>query len=205
MKFIKSFTLIVALLFSSSLSFATEQVAPKQEKNKLSLDAGSIDSQFEYVVKKSHNYQEFEVIKNSWMHRLRAHVNDSLKVAAEKLEASQEIINSQKAEIEALTSNLSSSNQNLTQISEEKDSMNFLGMWFSKTAYNAMMWGIVAALAALLIFFIVRYKASNMITSSTKLEYEELQHEFEAFRKRALEREQLVKRELQDERNKHLV
>lgn len=205
MKFIKSFTLIAALLFASSLSFATEQVEPINEKNKLSLDEGSIDSQFEYVIKKSHNYQEFEVIKKAWMHRLRAHVNDSLKVAANKLDATNKAIENQKAEIEALTANLSTTNQNLNQLSEEKDSMNFLGMLFSKTAYNAMMWGIVVGLAALLIFFIARFKASNLITNSTKLEYEELQHEFESFRKRALEREQLVKRELQDERNKHLV
>ena len=202
MNFIKSFTLIASFLLISTYSIAEEQI---EEKNKLSLDEGSIDSQFEYVIKKSHNYQEFEVINKTWMRSLRAHVGDSLKLAAANLQASNSIISGQKAEIEALNSQLQTTNAELGQITNEKDSMNFFGMLVNKQLYNAIMWGIIAALISLLIFFIIRFKSSNIITNSTRQEYEELNYEFESFRKRALEREQMVKRELQDERNKHLV
>ena len=202
MKFIKSFTLIGAILLFSTFSFAEEQ---QNEKNKLSLDEGSIDSQFEYVLKKSHNYQEFEVIKKSWMQRLRGHVSDSLELAATKLNASNTKISDQQAEIEAITSQLDATKGELNQISIEKDSMSFFGILVNKNVYNALMWGIVAALTSLLILFIIRFKASIMITKNSKLEYEELNYEFESFRKRALEREQTIKRELQDERNKQLA
>lgn len=202
MKFIKSFTLLGAILLFNSFAFAENQT---EESNKLSLDEGSIDSQFEYVIKKSNNYQEFEVIKKAWMYRLRAHVGDSLKLAASKLQESNTVISNQKAEIEALNVQLQTTNSELSQITNEKNSVSFLGMLINKNAYNALMWGIVAVLTALLVLFIIRFKASNLITNSTKLEYEELSYEFESFRKRALEREQMIKRELQDERNKHLV
>lgn len=175
------------------------------EKDKLSLDRGTIDSQFEYVIKKSHNYQEFEVIKKTWMKRLRAHVNDSLDLAASKLANSNKEIDLQKAEILSLTNQLNETNAQLESTTNEKDSMSFFGILINKNLYNIIMWGIIAGISGLLFFFITRFNNSNMVTRQTRQEIEELNYEFDSFRKRALEREQVLARELQDERNKHLV
>jgi len=58
-------------------------------------------------------------------------------------------------------------------------------------------------LLALLLFFIYKYKNSNSITRDVNMSLSEIEGEFEEHRKVALEREQKVRRQLQDELNKH--
>jgi hypothetical protein len=65
------------------------------------------------------------------------------------------------------------------------------------------MWSIIAALFALLLFFIYKFKNSNTLTRQAKFKLEEVESEFEEHRRIALEREQKVRRQLQDEINKN--
>ena len=53
-----------------------------------------------------------------------------------------------------------------------------------------------------MIVFISKFKQSNSITIQTKETLKEVEEEFENHRKTALEREQKVRRQLQDELNK---
>jgi hypothetical protein len=64
------------------------------------------------------------------------------------------------------------------------------------------MWSIIGALLALLIFFVYKFNNSNVVTKEAKLALSEMEEEFEEHRKVALEREQKVRRQLQDEINK---
>jgi hypothetical protein len=64
------------------------------------------------------------------------------------------------------------------------------------------MWSIIGALLALLIFFVYKFNNSNVVTKEAKLALAEMEEEFEEHRKVALEREQKVRRQLQDEINK---
>ncbi|MGB8374852.1 MAG: hypothetical protein WCE57_05990, partial [Salegentibacter sp.] len=66
----------------------------------------------------------------------------------------------------------------------------------------AMMWGIVALLVVALLFFIYRYKSSNATTKEANQRLRETEKEFDAYRAKALEKEQRLGRQLQDERNK---
>ena len=81
--------------------------------------------------------------------------------------------------------------------------MALLGMQTSKTNYNVIMWSIIAALTAFLLFFIYKFKNSNSLTKEAKHKLEEVETEFEEHRRTALEREQKVRRQLQDELNKN--
>ena len=73
----------------------------------------------------------------------------------------------------------------------------------SKGLYSTIMWVIVLILAGLLAFYIYKYTNSNVITKNSINELGELQQEYENYRKAAIEREQKVRRQLQDEINKH--
>jgi len=65
------------------------------------------------------------------------------------------------------------------------------------------MWGIIGVLAVLWLFFAYKFKSSNSITKEANTKLAETEQEFEEHRKRALEREQQVRRKLQDEINKN--
>lgn len=200
---IKLTSLIAFFLISSLTSFSQT----KQSEDILSLNSGTIDNQFEYVFKKSGNFkgtngQAYEAVKRSMLITLRAHTIDSLKTLKEKLGNSKNTVKTQQKEISDLKSNLSNTQSNLDKTNTEKNNMALFGMQMSKTNYNVLMWTIIAGLLALLILFIYKFKNSNAITRNAKKALEEIEEEFDDHRRTALEREQKVRRQLQDEINK---
>jgi len=196
----------VLLLFVTLFTISAH-AQTKSDDDNLSLNSGTIDNQFEYVLKKSGNFkgtngQPYEAVKRSMLNTLRAHTIDSLKTVHKDLTETQAIVNSQAKEISLLKTSLTNTQGTLDQTNLEKDSMALFGMQMSKSGYNVLLWSIIAGLLALLLFFIFKYKNSNSITKNVNLALAEIEEEFEEHRKVALEREQKVRRQLQDELNK---
>lgn len=203
MNSIKHVTLLI-LAFTFSFSALAQT---KIEKDNLSINSGSINDQFEFVLKKSGNFkgtngQAYEAVKRSMLLTLRAHTIDSLKTVYKKLDDTEIIVERQAKEILDLKSNLTNTQSNLDQTNTEKNNMSLLGLQMSKVNYNVLMWSIIAGLLALLLFFIYKFNSSNTITRNAKHDLAEIENEFEEHRKTALEREQKVRRQLQDEINK---
>jgi tetrahydromethanopterin S-methyltransferase subunit B len=194
----------IAVIFL--ISFSASAQTDSDEK-KLSLNSGSIDDQFEYVIKKSSGWrdergQQYKVIKINWLYELRTHTIDSLKAVHKNLLDTKAIVSSQDNEIADLKSSLLNTQTNLDKTNNEKNNMSLFGLQMSKVSYNMLMWSIIGALLALLIFFVYKFNNSNVVTKEAKLALAEMEEEFEEHRKVALEREQKVRRQLQDEINK---
>jgi len=200
MKFLTKVSVILLVTFS--LQTTNAQTA-KPEADKLSLNSGTIDNQFEYVIRKSGKYQEYKVVKRTWLFTLKAHVLDSLKAVHKDLSDTRTVVNTQAEEISNLKANLSNTESTLNSTNEEKDNISLFGAKMSKASYKILMWSIIAGLFALLLFFIYKFKGSNSATRDAKFKLDELETEFEDHRRTALEREQKVRRQLQDELNKH--
>lgn len=199
MKFIKTVFFTTLTLLCLTTANAQEN---STEDDKLSLNEGTIDNQFEYVIRRSNNYQEFKVVKKTWLYELKAHTIDTLNALHKELSDTQATVNSQSNEINQLKSDLSSTKTNLDNTNKQKDSMALFGMQMSKGGYNALMWTIIAALLALLLLFVYKFNNSNSVTKQAKRTLLETEEEYEEYRRNALEREQKVRRQLQDEINK---
>jgi len=199
--------LAIALIFSLSLSAQTDSTAPAAppEKDKKSLDSGTISSQFDYVIEESNRYQEYKVVKMSWLFALKTHVSDSLHAVRKELAATQNTVSSQQSDVGAMQGLLTTTRDSLADVRAEKNSIEFINVQMSKSSYKTMMWALCAGLFALLLFFIYKFNDSNEVTSQTRQSFSEIQQEFEAFKKRAREKEQVLKRELQDELNKRVA
>jgi len=198
------------VLITAAILWWIPQVTVAQESpenNQPSLDQGTIDSQFEYIFKKSGNFkgtngQAYEAVKAASLQKLRSNVLDSLKNTYKKLEASENTVGKQEQEIASLKKSLADTQDTLDNTNKEKDSMELFGIQMSKTNYNVLLWGIIATLIVLLALFIYKFQNSNAVTKSARLKLSELELEYEEHRKTALEREQKVRRQLQDEINK---
>lgn len=183
------------------------QTLTAQEDDNLSLNDGTIDNQFEYILKKSGNFRGtnglmYEAVKRNDLLTLKSNTIDSLKTTYAKLNSSEKTVDSQRKEIEDLENELKNT-QNILQVTnEEKNSMSLFGMQMGKASYNILMWTIIGVLMVLLLFFIYKFKNSNSLTKDAKFKLEEVETEFEEHRRTALEREQKVRRQLQDEINK---
>lgn len=205
MKFLTKVAVILIVTFN--LQVVNGQANNSEAEEQLSLNSGDIDSQFEYVFRKSGNFkgtngQPYEAVKQAWLLKLKANVLDSLKTTYKELENSEKTVANQAKEIKDLQAKLGNTQTTLDQTNEEKDNMALLGMQTSKTNYNVIMWTIIAALTAFLLLFIYKFKGSNSATREAKHKLEEVETEFEEHRRNALEREQKVRRQLQDEINK---
>ena len=205
MNFTKVTLLLLLAFFSLQIQAQTEA---EDVDDKLSLDSGSIESQFEYLTKKSNGWkdqrgQRYEVIKIQWIEKLKGNTLDSLKAVHKTLSDTKIIVTKQDDEISKLKTNLSSTQGTLAETNTEKDSMSLFGIQMSKGGYNGLMWSIIGGLLALALFFMYRFKSSNAITKEAQKSLAETEEEFEDHRRIALEREQKVRRQLQDEINKH--
>lgn len=191
----KPILFLIAFLAITNLLMG--QDAP-QQKEKLSLEAGSIESQFDYVIKKSNRYETYKVVKIDWLNKLKGNVSDSLSVARNNLQNSEEVVNNQKTEIASLKLKLQQLGDKFEMVTTEKNSISLFGKLVQKSTYNSIMWTIAAILLAAMLFFLLLFKRSNAITVKTKLSLKDTQDEFDAHRKRALEREQKLARKLHD-------
>lgn len=199
MKALKSVFLILLISFASTLQ--------AQEQQTESINEGTIDQQFEFLLRKSGNFkgtngQSYEAVRRSMLLTLQAHTIDSLNTLEGKLNTTRSTVTAQQKEIDELKANLEKTQNDLNATNAEKDSMSLFGMQMSKTSYNILMWSIIAGLLVLFITFVFKFKNSNSVTKSAKSALAEVETEFEEHRRVALEREQKVRRQLQDEINK---
>ncbi|MFC5196030.1 tRNA (guanine-N1)-methyltransferase [Bizionia hallyeonensis] len=188
-------------LFIASYTSINAQDATETD-DQLSLESGTIDSQFEYVIQRSNNYQDYKVVKKNWLYTLKAHTLDSLKSIHSELATAEGTISNQNSEIASLKSSLKNTEDTLNKTTNEKNNMELFGLQMTKPNYNILMWSIVGLLLALLLLFIYKFKNSNAITREAQKNLSETEDEFDEHRRTALEREQKVRRQLQDELNK---
>ncbi len=191
------------LTFGLQFSHAQEE----EQDEELSLEKGPIDSQFEFVYKKSGNYRsdgkKYEVVRTISLDQLRQNVLDTLNGFNTRAAELKATIAGHESTITTLEKKLGDTTNSLEVVTEEKDNMSFLGIAVSKGTYNAILWTVIAGLLILLLFFIYRFRNSNILTQEAKTNLSELETEYEDHRRRALEREQKISRQLQDEINKY--
>ncbi|EKF55400.1 hypothetical protein I215_08036 [Galbibacter marinus] len=189
---------VVILIFLTTFTLQAQE----EDEEKLSLSTGSIENQFEYIFQKSNNYQDYKVVKKNWLYILRNNTLDSVKRVENELLVSKNLSAEQEKKINELNAQLAESNNNLATVTEEKDSISFFGALINKPAYKGIMWGIVVVLVLILGLFVYKFKNANIITQDAKKSLAELELEYEEHRRKALEREQKARRQLQDEINK---
>lgn len=170
-----------------------------------SLNGGTIESQFDYINSISNNFQDYKVVRRTNLDRIKANVLDSLKVFKDQIGTVNTRLNEQNASIDQLNNQLSTSQEELQEALDMKDSFYFMGMYIHKSTYNTMMWGIIILLGISLLFFIYRFKRNYSVTAEIRQNLAEIREEFENHRRNTLERERKLNRKLVDEMNKKKV
>nr|WP_299030937.1 tRNA (guanine-N1)-methyltransferase [uncultured Tenacibaculum sp.] len=168
----------------------------------LSEQPNTVENQFNKLYKKSNNYQIYKVIKKNEYLRLQKSILDSIKAIKTDAAAKQVKINEQQKSITELQTKINTLNTDLTTSISKEDAISFVGIPLDKATYNTIVWGIIFALLAGLAFFIYKFNNSNVITKETKTLLTETEEEFEQYKRKSIEKEQKLRRQLQDEINK---
>ena len=193
--------LSLAFLLVTTGSLIAQDTTAVEEKR--SLDSGPIEERFEYMIDRSNRYQDYRVVKQTWLYKLKQHVVDSLQILNEQLSEARETIADHKAQKDSMIVEVAEINDTANELREEKNSLSFMGIMMEKNTFLTLMWLVYAALIVALLMFIYKYRNSNKVTVETRQTLEETREEFEAHKKRSMEKEQVLRRELQDEINKH--
>jgi len=187
------------LIFTLITSCFTAYLASAQDY----LKSGTLDEQYNKLIKESETYQQYKVITRRYLNKYQSNVIDSLKGSKDKLINIQKQLDAQQAEIVELRTQLTDTQNILQQTNLEKESISFLGINLKKIQYKLLMWTLLGLAIGALIFYILRYNTSNSSTKEIRKELLHTQAKFDAYKKRALEKEQKISRKLQDELNRN--
>ena len=110
MKYLKLALILVCITCFSNVTIAQTNT---ENETQLSLDSGTIDNQFEYVIQNSNRYKDergriYKVVRRQWLATLKEHTLDSIKAIQEQLDATKQTVSTQQSEIDELKTNLSS-------------------------------------------------------------------------------------------------
>ena len=190
----KSTFLLVLTILIGTVSFSqTEQ--KDETKN-------TLNNQFELFYRKSSNYQEYKVVKKAWLLDYEKNVTDSLKVSKQNLLKATIAQNSAQKKADSLKTSLENLQISYKKLTDEKQQLSFLGISMFKDNFRMLTYLIILILILLAGLFFYKFKESNTITNAATQNLSELEDEFAEYKKRAIEREQQVRRQLQDELNK---
>ena len=187
------FGICVSIQAQEAVSQTT--IEPKKEN--------TLNNQFNELLEKSNSWEIYKVIDRVKLNNYQKNVIDSLETTKSKIKEQQQIIDNHSNEVDKLNNNIAELQNDLEEIRNEKDSVSFLGILLPKATYSLVMWGIILVLACMLLLYVYRYTNGSSITKKALQDLNELQEEYENYRKSAIEREQKVRRQLQDEINKH--
>jgi hypothetical protein len=166
------------------------------------IDSGAVSTQFDYLFDKSNRYENYKVVRMTWLQQLKANVTDSLRANQLELDNRHRVITDQQQIIDSLELRLKNSTEAIDDLEVQNEEIRVLGIDFKKSAFTSITFAIIAVLSLLLVIYVLRFKNSNAVTRQTRVSLSELEEEFNEHRKIALEREQKVRRQLQDELNK---
>ena len=186
-------TLLTLLITINTLSiFSQEEI---KEDN-------SIKGQFDKIYRTSTTYQVYKVISKEKYETLKANVLDSLRKSEKTISEKDNLLKSERNSIEKLNTDLEKTKEELELALAKENSISLLGFQVSKVTYNLVLWLIIIVLALALAFFVFKFSKSHILTKEAKENLETVEEDFENHRKKSLEREQKLRRQLQDEINK---
>lgn len=162
----------------------------------------TIENQFNFLNTLSRSQQDFKLIRRTNLDIVKKSVLDTVNNLQKQIIELKESSVNHNATVQTLQDSVSSLTQQLDTERSRVDSISFLGMSFSKSGYHSFVWTIILVLAVLFLITFASFRKAKIVSVEEKKNAEELQEEIQAQRKKALEKEQKLKRQLLDEQMK---
>ncbi len=207
MKLIRLFACSL-LCFSGYFSVCKAQtlnpvpVTPAAVATPAVLGKPTLSNQLREMIERAATQEDFRVIRQSSLMQFQANLLDSLS----QLHQSQARTKAQIADLDKRLKKteelLIKSESAYQELSSKRDSMELFGMPVNKASYQTIVLVLIVLLMMSTGFFYYRFSSRNGVTSRVEKLLHDTQDEFDQYKKRAIEREQKLKRELQDELNK---
>lgn len=181
---------------SNGLALSAQSIEAVPEKP---ITKKAVESQMSSIMVNSANYNDVKMVKKAALEELHADVVTLLSRNESDLSDAKAIIENKNGEIKKLQEEMAKANSQLAASVTKDETFLFFGMPLNATLYHAIMWSLVFTLLITVGFLAVRFKKANVITQNSKAILAEVEDELETFKRNAIEREQKLRRQLQDE------
>jgi len=190
----KSKVLLFLFLITSFVAYTQETIEVEEDS--------SIKGQFDRIYRISTTYQTYKVINRDEYEKLKSNVLDSLKSSKKLISEKENLLKTERDNVKLLNSMLITTKLDLDTAQQKENSIFLFGTHLNKTTYNLILWFIIILLFVGLGFFVFKFSKSNVLTNEAQSNLLNIEKEFDDHRKKSIEREQKLRRQLQDEINK---
>jgi len=162
----------------------------------------SIKEGFDKLYRVSTNYKGYKVINKENFLDLKQQVLDSLKASQNLLVEKNNLLTASNLDTKKNEDLLILTKLTLETSLKKENSISLFGIQLSKFIYNLLLWALISILLVLVIYLSFKFQKNKFLTKKATQNLKNVEHEYEQYRKKALEREQKLRRTLQDEINK---
>jgi hypothetical protein len=188
----KSFFLVL-LIITSNFSIVAQQKVTEEN---------TLENQFDKIYRVSTSYQTYKVINKLGYQKLKNNVIDSINNIKELLSEKENLLKSKDENIKRLNTKIKKTQLNLDASITKENSILLFGLELKKTTYNIILWTLITALITGVGFLAYKFSNSNILTKEAENNLADIEEELKHFKKKSTEKEQKLRRQLQDEINK---
>ena len=157
---------------------------------------------FDSIYSISNSYDRYKIIKKIYLQDLKQQSLDSVKNYKQQLAQKDSLLKIEIGNFKTLKAEAEKTQIALKESILKENNITLFGTSIRKTNYNLVLWLIMLLLLLGLCIFIYKYNNKKHFTKKAQNDLTEIEEEFAVFRKKTLEREQKLRRQLQDEINK---
>lgn len=163
----------------------------------------SIDDQFTSLINESSNWQSYKVVEKGKLNQLQRNVLEATNQLQNEIDNNKAALAEQKASLGTITSKLLTTEEALKEALNRENNLEVIGIPTSKSTFKLLVCIVIAILLLALAGLFIQFKKSYADTKEARKKLFETEEELEELKKRSLEREQKIRRQLQDEINKN--
>lgn len=190
--------IVSALILSVNALSAQGQLATDSTK----FADPSLRGQYQLMLSKSKTLNGYKLVNPARLGVFWKNVSDTLATGRRQLANTTKKIKEQENNIASLKAQISGNENSLASSNAKVNEISFLGISFTKSNYNTIVWTLIIALAIALAIVILRSAKHIHEAKYRSNLYEEISQEYQAYKTKANDKEKKLARELQDERNK---
>lgn len=184
-------------LLASNLSFAQPASVPLVEEKNYTLN-----ERYFLMKTKAQTYQDYKVIKGFVLDGVWKIVMDSVKSQKLLITGANETISQLKGSLETAQITLIKERESVAGIVNDSTHISLLGIDFKKSVFLILVAIVFSAFVLIISFIAGKMKLMRAIMKEKIVIADVVTHEYEEFKRKALEKQTKLSRELQSERNK---
>jgi hypothetical protein len=162
-----------------------------------------LDQRYYLMKSKAQSYQDFKVIKENVLDGFWKVTKDSMRRSKEDLLAARSKIVQLENDVKLSQDSLKHRELSVSGIVFDSQHINVLGIPFTKSAFLTMITVILVIVGILLLVLSGTLKLTRSSLKERSEVVESIQREFEEYKRKALDKETKILRQLQDERNRY--